>query len=337
MFGTPDEVIEKLLDYEAAGVDQYCLGLIFNLPFELQKKTMRLFIDEVMPVFAARERDKRSDRRRQGMSHGATPAARSSRACVLNYRLEGEGGAPLVCIHGVGSYLEAWNGVVEPAEGSRSRILTFDLRGHGRSARVKGRYEIDDFVGETLALADHVGFDRFHLAGFSLGGLIAQRLALTHAERLQQLVLLSTVAGRTPEERERGARPACGAAGGEPRSHYDASLSRWLTEDFQAANPELIARLRQRNAENDPDCYAAAYRVLAETDFGGLLDQIRCPTLIATGEDDQGSNPRMATFMHERIAGSQLEILPGLRHSILIEAPDLVAALMRDFLLSGER
>lgn len=57
MFGTPDEVIEKLLDYEAAGVDQYCLGLSFNLPFELQKKTLRLFADEVMPFFAQRERD----------------------------------------------------------------------------------------------------------------------------------------------------------------------------------------------------------------------------------------------------------------------------------------
>ncbi|TIW29382.1 MAG: LLM class flavin-dependent oxidoreductase [Mesorhizobium sp.] len=57
MFGTPDEVIEKLLDYEAAGVDQYCLGLSFNLPFELQKKTLRLFTDEVMPFFAQRERE----------------------------------------------------------------------------------------------------------------------------------------------------------------------------------------------------------------------------------------------------------------------------------------
>jgi alkanesulfonate monooxygenase SsuD/methylene tetrahydromethanopterin reductase-like flavin-dependent oxidoreductase (luciferase family) len=58
MFGTPDEVIEKLLSYEAAGVDQYCLGLTFNLPFELQKKTLRLFVDEVMPFFAAREQDR---------------------------------------------------------------------------------------------------------------------------------------------------------------------------------------------------------------------------------------------------------------------------------------
>lgn len=57
MFGTPDEVIRKLQVYEDAGVDQYCLGLSFNLPFELQMRTLRLFIDEVMPHFAARERD----------------------------------------------------------------------------------------------------------------------------------------------------------------------------------------------------------------------------------------------------------------------------------------
>ncbi|ABC94086.1 putative oxidoreductase protein (plasmid) [Rhizobium etli CFN 42] len=58
MFGTPDEAIEKLLVYEEAGVDQYCLGLTFNLPFELQKRTIELFVEEIMPFFAAREKDK---------------------------------------------------------------------------------------------------------------------------------------------------------------------------------------------------------------------------------------------------------------------------------------
>ena len=59
MFGTPDEVIEKLLVFEAAGVDQYCLGLTFNLPFELQKRTIQLFVKEVMPFFATRENDRK--------------------------------------------------------------------------------------------------------------------------------------------------------------------------------------------------------------------------------------------------------------------------------------
>jgi len=261
--------------------------------------------------------------------------ARSGRHRVgpveLNYRIDGVGSEPLVCIHGVGSYLEAWSGVVERLA-DRFTVVTFDLRGHGRSTRIKGRYEIDDFVRETLAVADLAGFDRFHLAGFSLGGLIAQRLALTHPERLRRLVLLSTVAGRSAEEQQRVRARLAALQTGDRGSHYDSSLSRWLTEDFQAANPELIRRMRERNAENDPDCYAAAYRVLAETDFGGFLDQIRVPTLIATGEDDVGSNPRMARFMHDRIPGSELRILPGLRHSILIEAPEMVAGLMREFL-----
>ncbi|MFT4435563.1 alpha/beta fold hydrolase [Caballeronia sp. 15715] len=258
----------------------------------------------------------------------------TGRGVVLNYRLQGEGSRPLVCIHGVGSSLDAWEGVAAKLSDT-FRILTLDLRGHGRSSLIKGRYEIDDFVGDVLALADHVGFEKFDLAGFSLGGLIAQRLALTHAARLRKLVLLATVAGRTPEERERVAARLAALQSGDRGSHYDASVSRWLTEEFQQRHPELVARMRQRNAENDPDCYAAAYRVLAQTDFGGLIDQIGVPTLIATGEEDQGSNPRMAHFMHERIPRSQLEILPGLRHSILIEAPDLVAALMRRF-LAGE-
>ncbi|MCR6502845.1 alpha/beta hydrolase [Shinella sp. CPCC 101442] len=254
---------------------------------------------------------------------------------TLNYRLDGDGGEPLVCIHGVGSYLEAWSGVVERLK-DRFTILTFDLRGHGQSSHIKGRYEIDDFVAETLALADKVGFSTFNLAGFSLGGLIAQRLALTYLPRLRRLVLLSTVAGRTPEERARVLARLAALQAGTPSDHHNASLSRWLTESFQDAHADTIAWLRARDAENDPDCYASAYRVLAETDFGGFLDQIRCPTLIATGEDDVGSNPRMARYMHERIPGSTLAIFPGLRHSILIEAPDVVADAMAAFLIKSE-
>ncbi|TPI13022.1 alpha/beta fold hydrolase [Mesorhizobium sp. B4-1-3] len=253
---------------------------------------------------------------------------------LLNWRLEGEGGVPLVCIHGVGSYLEAWSGVAERLK-DRFAVLAFDLRGHGRSSRVKGRYEIDDFVGETLALADHLGFATFNLAGFSLGGLIAQRLALTHVERLQKLVLLSTIAGRTLEERHAVRGRLATLMVSDAPAHHAASLSRWLTEDFQDRNPDIIAELRRRDAENDRDCYAAAYRVLAETDFGGILDRITCPTLIVTGENDQGSSPRMARLMHEQVQGSELAILPGLRHSILIEAPALVAETMADFLLGA--
>ena len=77
---------------------------------------------------------------------------------------------------------------------------------------------------------------------------------------------------------------------------------------------------------------AAAYRVFAESDLDEELRQIQAPTLIVTGEHDIGSTAEMAMQMHERIAGSRVEILPVLRHGILVEAPDLVAGLLREFL-----
>lgn len=255
---------------------------------------------------------------------------------TLNYRIEGQGSEPLVCIHGVGSSLLAWEGVIERLKDDFT-ILTFDLRGHGESSRVPGRYEIDDMVAETLALVSEAGFSRFNLTGFSLGGLIAQRLTLLAPERVKRLVLLSTVAGRNAQEQERVEARLAALQIGAPGAHYDTSLSRWLTEAFQNDNPQVVQQLRERNARNDPACYAAAYRVLAQTDLGEQLHHISCPTLVATGEDDAGSNPRMAAFMHEQIKGSVLHILPGLRHSILTEAPERVARLMTQFLHDDPR
>ncbi|WP_426111998.1 alpha/beta fold hydrolase [Pseudomonas sp. DSP3-2-2] len=258
---------------------------------------------------------------------------------TLNYRSQGTGEQAVICIHGVGSSLLAWEEVVSCLHDSY-KILTFDMRGHGKSTLVKGFYDIDEIVDEVIALADHVGFTSFSLAGFSLGGLIAQRLTLRYPERVKSLILLSTVAGRNQDEKARVAARLEALKNNVSGSHYDSSLSRWLTEDFQRQNPELIKELRARNASNDPECYASAYRVLAETDFGDEITHIACPTLISTGEEDSGSNPRMARFMHDQISGSVLFVLPGLRHSILTEAPKLVANMMDEFMRTaagGER
>src|SRR5262249_44624996 len=92
-----------------------------------------------------------------------------------------------------------------------------------------------------------------------------------------------------------------------------------------------IAAYAARNAANDPDCYAAAYRVLALEDLDEALGRIRVPTLVTTGEHDLGSNPRMSELMSRRIKGATLRILPGLKHSILVEAPHMVAAMLIPF------
>jgi pimeloyl-ACP methyl ester carboxylesterase len=248
---------------------------------------------------------------------------------TTRYLLEGQGPA-VVLIHGVGARLENWDGVAERLR-SHFRVLRYDLRGHGQSSRVPGPYSLPLFADDLRALLDHLEIGKAHVAGHSLGAMIAQMFALRHGACVDRLALLSAVAGRTQEERERVAARIDLIRTENPGGHFRRSMSRWFTDAFIAANPELMAAYAARNAENDPDCYAAAYRVLALEDLDRELEAISVPTLITTGEQDLGSNPRMSALIHSRIKGSTLRILPGLKHSILVEAPSIVANMLEPF------
>ena len=225
---------------------------------------------------------------------------------VTRYRIE-HSGPKVVLIHGVGSSLESWDDVV-PVLAPHFQILRYDLRGLGESTKVHARYELGDFVSDFAALMQHIGWPSCHVVGHSLGGLIAQGIALTHPTLVDKLVLSSTVAGRNAEEIARVQERLSTVAGGIAGDHFRKSMDRWFTPAFRATHPERIARLEARNLTNDPVCYAAAYRVLAETDLADELHRIKAETLVVTGEHDIGSNPRMAALMHEHIAGSKLMI-----------------------------
>lgn len=253
---------------------------------------------------------------------------------AINYDGGGDG-PPVVLVHGVGSSLGSWDRVVERLK-DEYRILRYDTLGHGDSEKPEGPYALDDYVSELLALLDASGIDRAHLVGFSFGGMIGQAFAIAHPARVGKLILISAVAGRTPEQRaavrERAERLATGGSG----QTIEAALERWFTPEFRAKHPELMAQQAARVQANDPRGYAAAYRVFAESDLADRLDRIQAPTLVVTGEHDPGSTAAMARLMHDRIAGSRLVILPGLRHGLLTEAPDAIADLIRGFLGGAE-
>lgn len=248
----------------------------------------------------------------------------------IHYLVEGEG-PPLVLIHGVGADLTSWDEVTAQLAGSH-RIIRLDLRGHGRSTSIAEPFSLRGFSEDVAGVLDREGIASADIVGFSLGGLIAQQFALDHPQRVRRLALLSAVADRTPQERERLAsrlavlkREGIGAIAG-------AARDRWFTEEFADAHPEKVeARLASLLA-NDPASYAEAYRIFGESDLADRLHEIGHETLVLTGECDSGSSPRMARLMHERIARSQLVILPRLRHSLLVEAPELVAQHLAQFL-----
>ncbi|HEV2550253.1 MAG TPA: alpha/beta fold hydrolase [Stellaceae bacterium] len=246
-----------------------------------------------------------------------------------HYVVDGSG-PPVLLIHGVGAQLGNWDGVA--AVLARTfKVVRYDLRGHGKSSKVPGPYSLDLFVEDAVALLEHLGIARAHVAGHSLGGMIAITLAARHPERVDRLAILSAAAGRTEEERRRVMERIALIAHGIPGDHFKNSLSRWFTDEFRAANPGLMEEYAARNKENDPACYAAAYAVLATGEVGPDLPRVTAPALIVTGEHDLGSNPRMAGFIHAGIAHSELRVLPRLRHSILIEAPLLVAGQLGQF------
>ena len=236
-------------------------------------------------------------------------------------------GPHVTLVHGVGANLQSWDEVAARLE-PHFTVVRLDLRGHGESGAIVGSCSLGDLASDVVRVWDDLGISKSHLAGFSLGGLIAQSLSLSHPGRIDRLAILSAVAGRTAEERGKVVGRLKLLQEGGIAAVTAAAEERWFTAEFRAEHPERVKARMEELLANDPVSYAAAYTVFATSDLGDRLGEIRHPTLVATGENDIGSNTRMARMMHEHIKNSRLVILPRLRHSILVEASQQVADLL---------
>jgi 3-oxoadipate enol-lactonase len=247
----------------------------------------------------------------------------------IAYRTDGEG-EPLVLVHGVGGGSENWDGVVA-ALPARFRCIRLDLSGHGRSGLIAAPCTVQELARDVTDVMDEFGVRTASIAGFSLGGLIAQAIALETPARVSKLALIATVAGRTPEEQARSAARI--EVVREKGLAFIAAGNRefWFSDDFRRAHPEIVEARVQQFMACDPASYLHAFAVFAKGDLADRLAEIRKPTLVVAGEFDPAATARMARLMHEKIAGSRLEILAGMRHAVLIECPERVAGLLAEF------
>ena len=251
-----------------------------------------------------------------------------SRRPSIRHLVEGQGPF-MTLVHGVGASLESWDEVARRLAPSFT-VVRMDLRGHGQSGAIQGECTLADLASDVRGVWEALGIQTTHVAGFSLGGLIAQSLALSDAHRIDRLAIISAIAGRTAEERAKmDARLKLLREKGIA-AIIDAAEDRWFTPEFRAAHPHKVSARMAELLRNDAASYAAAYSVFATSDLGNRLHEITHPTLVVTGENDIGSNTRMARLMHEQIKGSALTILPRLRHSVLVEAPEVIAGLLLD-------
>jgi pimeloyl-ACP methyl ester carboxylesterase len=250
------------------------------------------------------------------------------------YELSGPADAPvIVLIHGLGLNRHVWDSYVSRL-GHRYRVLNYDLYGHGETVPPPGIPSLTLFSEQLLGLLDELTIDRCSMIGFSLGGMINRRFAMDHPERLRALAILNSPHEREPEAQKLVEQRALDSAAGGPGATLDATLERWFTAEFRAANPEYIATVREWVLANDPESYALCRQVLAF----GVVELIRPqppithPTLIMTCENDSGSTPEMSQAIASEITGSQVIVVPGLQHMGLVENPSFFITALVDFL-----
>jgi pimeloyl-ACP methyl ester carboxylesterase len=243
----------------------------------------------------------------------------------VHHRIDGDPAAevPLVLIHGVGSGLTAWDDVIRLLPGGRP-VVRYDLRGHGQSPAPSGPWNIDDFAADHVKLLKRLGISKAHTVGFSLGGLIAQRVAAVYPDFVDTLVVIGAVADRAGQERDAVERRLRMVVEEGPAGAARKSVERWYSKEFLAEHPEVAAETIARMERLDPAAYTHAYRVLATTDLAEQLPRIKAPVLAMTGEHDAGSPPRMSRLIAERTNG-RCVVLPSARHTVLQERPDTIA------------
>jgi 3-oxoadipate enol-lactonase len=211
-------------------------------------------------------------------------------------------------------------------------VLRHDHRGHGESACPPGPYTLDDLVDDAARLIREWGRGPVIYVGLSMGGMVAQGLAIRHPELVRAIVLANTTA-RNPEAAKPiwAERIATVEANGMAPL-VDATLERWLTASFRAAQPALVESVRALLQRCDPRGYVACSHAVANVDWLDRLHTIRCPTLVIAGRHDAGTTPAMAQAIADRVPGAQqLELLEA-AHLSVIEQPQHFAALVTAFL-----
>lgn len=241
----------------------------------------------------------------------------------------------VVLCHGVGLDHRMWDHQVL-ALVPQFRVVRYDMVGHGCSSMRRDVTKIADFVSQLGELLDFLEISKLTLAGLSMGGIVAQGFALDAHERLEKLVLMSTVYRRTDAELKAVRRrlKVTIDEGLEPIANL--ALNRWFDDAFQQANPNIVKQIRSRLITNDLTAYSAAYKIFVEADrdIGAALKRVRCPTLVMTGELDQGSTPELAHRMAADLHNPEVVILPGLRHLTPLEDPNQVNRVLMEFLCS---
>jgi len=234
-------------------------------------------------------------------------------------------GPALVLLHGAGGSRLNW-----PAELRRLgqaclpgvTVYALDLPGHGRSGG-EGRDAIEDYTADVIAFLDAAGIERALVVGHSMGGAIALTMTLDYPARVTGLVLIST-----------GARLRVAPSILEQiPTDFEAALDTIIRYAWSSEAPTKLVELgRERMRETGPDVLLKDLTACDRFDVMERLGEIDVPTLVIAGSADRLTPLKYARYLAEHISGTQLMIVEGAGHMVMLEQPAEVAKVIRRFL-----
>ncbi|OPA93662.1 3-oxoadipate enol-lactonase [Pseudomonas fluorescens] len=252
----------------------------------------------------------------------------------LHYQFDGPVDAPvLVLSNSLGTDLHMWDLQI-PAFTEHFRVLRFDTRGHGKSLVTEGPYSIEQLGHDVIALLDALDIHRAHFCGLSMGGLIGQWLGINAGERLQRLVVCNTAAKiGTPDIWNPRIETVLRDGSAAMVALRDASIARWFTADFAAANPHQATRITDMLAATSPQGYAANCAAVRDADFREQLSAIKVPTLVIAGTEDAVTPPAGGHFIQQRVQGAEYAEFPA-AHLSNVQAGAAFSNRVIEFLLA---
>ncbi len=246
----------------------------------------------------------------------------------LHYRDDGDpAGAPVVFSNSLGTDLRLWDAVVARLPGGL-RVIRYDTRGHGLSACPPGPYSMGALVTDAEQLLDHLGVRDAVFVGLSIGGMIAQGLAVKRMDQVRAMVISNTAAKIGTREMWEDRIAAVRAGGIAALS--DAILERWFSKPFRAT-PDLV--LWRNMLERQPaGGYIGCSAAIAGTDLMTPTSGLALPTLAIAGSEDGSTPPDLVRETADLIKGARFHLIRGAGHLPCVEKPDDYARVLTEFL-----
>ena len=244
-------------------------------------------------------------------------------------------GPPLLMIPGLGSARRIYDPLV-PLLAPDLRLIVYDQRGIGDSDPGDGSYTMAQLAADAAAVLDAAGAPVAAVWGASMGGMVAQHVALDHGGRVSRLILACTGPGGSHAVRadREATRALLGKGARTPGEAYRMACTVMYTDRFQREHPEFIdEQVRQRDTHPVRGrAFSAQYDAVRGHDTWERLGGLTIPTLVVHGAQDRVMPLGNGEVLAERIPGARLEVLPDAGHLFFHEDPEQAAALILDFL-----